>query len=104
MPRQVLSADQDTSAVFWCDGGNPGFIGDQTLVTQQLVLLTGHAGGEWTVEVQHPDDETKWVSTNVVFSEDGMLPFWASPEFNYRIDGGTRGAEAWVTRVRGVRV
>ncbi len=63
-----------------------------------FVLLTGHSGGTWVLEVQSPDGD--WVQTDPAagcsFSVDGLQFFTTSPHLLYRLNGGTPGARAWL--------
>ena len=79
--RQVLKSDQDVSDEF-------NFIS-----AAATILLSGHAGGTWTLEVQSPSGV--WVPTDLTFAEDGGETIFTVPLL-YRIMGGDMGAEAWV--------
>lgn len=98
MPRQILFPDQTEGPAFWMHGGNPTFLGDPSIATQQLIHLAGHSGGTWTLQMRHPDDESEWTDCNISFDADGVQAFWSSPEWAFRLAGGDAGASAWVSR------
>lgn len=84
--RQILTAAQA--------------IGDEFDTTGNLafgsIILSGHAGGTWTLQVQDPDDT--WIDTDITWTSDGIksgLGFARS--LKYRLNGGSVGAKAWVS-------
>ena len=85
--KQILADTQTTSDEYHA-GGNR---------YSATVILTNHAGGTWTLEVEAPDGtwvdpESVQFTKNDVFSnvifERGL---------NYRLTGGSVGATAWVS-------
>ena len=84
--KQILSATQAGSDEFPA-GGNR---------YSATVMLTAHAGGTWTLQVQAPDDT--WINTNVTFtSNDIFSDVIFERGLNYRLTGGSVGATAWVS-------
>ncbi len=83
---QILHSTQTTGPEFETSGG---------LV---FAILSGHAGGTWTLEVATPNGD--WVDAGgpagVEFTEDGIVSFYSAGGVRYRLTGGTQGAEAWV--------
>lgn len=80
--EKVLDAAQTTSDV-WISSGRNG-----------IIILTGHAGGTWTLQIQAPDGT--WVDTDVTFTANGVQTnFYTVPGFSYRLTGGSAGASAW---------
>ena len=61
--------------------------------TTVTIMLTGHAGGTWSVEQQAPD--STWIDLDEDFAGDGARALIVAPGRPYRITGGTMGAEAW---------
>lgn len=84
---QILTETQTTSDTFSLRGG-PVFI-----------LLSDHAGGTWTLEIQNPDGD--WVDIGegaggVSFDDNGLVYFYGMPWMSYRLTGGDDGAKAWI--------
>ena len=82
MRRQVLTSTQTESDEF--NFRSPG----------ASILLSGHAGGIWTLQVKSPSGD--WIDTDLTFDEDGGEPILVIAEESYRLTGGSVGAEAWV--------
>ena len=80
--KQVLQATDDTGAKFNTSGS--GF----------YLLVSGHVGGNWTLQIQVPDGS--WVDTDITFADNGVKFFHSSKHFQYRVTGGTTGAKAWI--------
>ena len=84
--KQILDAAQSTSDI-WLFSGKDG-----------VIVLTGHNGGTWTLQVEAPDGT--WIDTDVTFTANGiMADFVTTPGLRYRLTGGTSGAKAWAAVV-----
>ena len=87
VPHPILASTQDTSDTFRTRGGI------------SFLLLSGHAGGTWKLQVEDPDGV--WVDVTgdqgVQFNDDGYQVFYADSELTFRLTGGTVGAKAWLT-------
>ena len=86
MTQIVLEADQQTGAEFRPSG------------KEEMILLAGHVGGTWVLQVKTPDGE--WINTDVDFTNDGIKAFMSTPNFAYRMntdDAANVGARAWAT-------
>ena len=60
------------------------------------ILVLTHQGGEWVVEVEHPDTLGTWQAlASPTFDEADLKPIRGFAELNYRLNGGAQGAEAW---------
>ena len=64
-----------------------------------FLLMEGHVGGTWTLQIKTPDGT--WMdiaddSGGISFDSDGLQFFYAQPWLNYRLNGGTTGAKAWL--------
>ena len=94
---KVLDNDQTTGKVIHFRTGNPNDVGPRFIVGVQSIILTGHAGGTWTLQCQAPNGT--WVDSNVTFDDNGIKDFYGWPEVDYRLNGGDVGAEAWATGV-----
>ena len=86
-PTQILTATQTQSDTFMHPGQDGAFI-----------ALRSHAGGSWTLRAKFPDDQWVDVGTgDVEFTADGICLFDAPRDgFEYRLEGGTAGAVAWL--------
>ena len=78
----ILDATQTTGDEFYPPGGTA------------LILLTGHAGGTWQLEVQAPDGT--WVEDEMTFTDNGIKAWFNVAHLKYRLTGGNAGAKAWV--------
>lgn len=87
---QLILDDSDSDgSVFYVDEGTA------------FILLTGHAGGTWKLQVYTPDDVWEDIadaSGGVSFDSNGLVVFYAQPALGYRLSGGTAGAKAWLLR------
>ena len=81
MEQKILEDSETTGKEFYVKG------------TQFVVLLTGHAGGTWSVEQKAPGGT--WVDLNEDFDANGERAIVAAHDWPYRITGGSAGAEAW---------
>ena len=86
-PKQVLADDQAIGDAFNLQGG------------RTFILLKGHAGGEWKLQIFAPDGE--WMdiaddSGGISFDSAGLQFFYAQGWLSYRLNGGVMGAKAWV--------
>ena len=64
-----------------------------------FILMEGHAGGEWILQIKTPNGT--WMdiaddSGGISFDSDGLQFFYAQAWLNYRLNGGTVGAQAWL--------
>ena len=96
--RQILESTEAEGSTFMLRGGAPTYSGPQDLLSRQLVHMEVHTGGSWTVQSKRPGSAI-WVDTDISFTGIGQKAFWASQEFEYRVAGGTVGAEAHATGV-----
>ena len=84
--KQILSATQATSDEFPA-GGNR---------YSATVMLTAHAGGTWTLQVEAPDGT--WIDTNVTLTANDIFSDVIFERgLKYRLTGGSVGAKAWVS-------
>ena len=82
--NQILIATQGTSDI-WLFSGKDG-----------TIVLTNHAGGTWTLQVEAPD--ATWIDTDVTFTDNGIkADFVTTPGLRYRLNGGDAGATAWAS-------
>ena len=79
--------------------------GSEFFVTEDraFLLMEGHAGGEWTLQIKTPDDT--WMdiadsSGGILFDDDGLQFFYGQAYLPYRLTGGTVGAQAWLISSR----
>ena len=79
--RKILSSTETEGSAF----RGQGLVG--------IILLTGHSGGTWTLQVRDPDGT--WVNTDITWPSDGIQSFDSQRFFDYRLTGGTAGASAW---------
>ena len=85
--REFLLASQTTS--------NNIEVGGKRLVC--TIILTSHAGGTWQLQAMAPDGT--WIDIpNVTFRDNGIYSDLSlDPGLQYRLNGGTAGARAWVS-------
>ena len=93
--RQILEATETVGSTFMLRGGAPTWNGPQDILARQQVILDVHTGGTWVVQERMPG--RIWIDSDIEFSDVGVKAFWASPELEYRLNGGTAGAEAFTT-------
>ena len=86
--EQILAAAQTTSGEF------------PAPTSLMAVELTGHAGGTWTLQVEGLDDVWYDVA-DIEFTDNGIFFVRTIPGRNYRLTGGTAGAQAWAGRWKG---
>ena len=85
--RQILEDDQTEGSEF------------SVAEPRAFILLSDHAGGEWKLQVRNPEGD--WVdiadgSGGVSFEDNGLVFFYAQGWLNYRLNGGSEGAKAWL--------
>lgn len=81
--RKVLEKTEATGSVFKLYGG------------VQALILDSHAGGVWGLQIRGPNE---WINvSDMTFDANGVKMFHAVPGAEYRIAGGTKGAEAVVS-------
>ena len=97
----VLNTESAESAIFRLRTGGHNWQDRQDILSRQIVHLDVHTGGTWELESRVPGN-AQWVGTSRTFTDIGQKAFWASTEFEYRLAGGTIGAQAYVTGVAGV--
>lgn len=85
--QKILLSTETTGDAFTPNGGTA------------LIVLSGHAGGTWQLQVSTPDGT--WVDDEMTFTDDGIQAWHCTSELSYRLTGGTAGAEAWVTESDG---
>ena len=81
MQQEILEDTETTGREFFVKG------------TEFVVMLTGHAGGTWSVEQRAPDGT--WVDLDEDFDGNGEKAIIVAPDWPYRITGGSAGAQAW---------
>lgn len=73
-------------------------VGDAFLIEHpRAFIVMKHAGGTWNLEILLPDGT--WLNIGaggVQFTSGGLFHFYAVPAMNYRLRGGSVGAEAWL--------
>ena len=85
--RQILFSTQTTSDELEAAGG---------LTNGGSIVLASHAGETWTLQVEAPDGT--WISTAITFTANGIQSALAFERgLRYRLNGGTVGAEAWIS-------
>lgn len=80
MAQQILQATETTGSAFRVPGGRVG------------ILFEDDSGGTWTLQVRRSGGS--WVSTTPTFTDNGVKFFVCSYELEYRLNGGTVGAQA----------
>ena len=89
--RQILDATAATSDVFRVSPGG-----------QYQLIVTEHAGGTWQLECRISKDHD-WISvgSDGEFSADGIKSMFLNSECEWRLSGGTMGAEAYLIPING---
>ena len=59
------------------------------------VLVVGHAGGTWTLQVEDPENPGTWIDTDITFTGNGLKSFDCFGFLSWRLAGGDVGARAW---------
>ena len=95
--RQILEATDAEGKIFMFRGGAPTYTGPQDILSRQEVIIDIHTGDTWTLQERVPG--RTWIDTDIIFEDVGVKAFWASQEMEYRLSGGTIGAEAFATGV-----
>ena len=101
--RQVLYAADDDGKAFRVSAGTAAAYTslNQNLLGRQQVILQDHAGGTWKMQFRLRG-QADWVDVGdsvVAFATAGIVTIFVTPELEYRLTGGTSGANAWVTNV-----
>lgn len=87
--QQILKPDQTTSDEFGPASGN---------LLYGTCILTDHAGGTWTLQVQSPDGVWVTPGNPVTFTKDDIYSnIRFARDLKYRLHGGTAGAKAWIS-------
>ena len=91
--RRILSPADASSEVFKVEPGG-----------QYQLVVSGHSGGEWVLQVRTADGEP-WISTGTdgTFSSDGIKSMYLNQDVEYRLEGGSKGADAFLIPVYGGR-
>ena len=95
--KQILEATDAEGKIFMFRGGAPTYTGPQDILSRQQAIVDVHTGGTWTLQERVPD--RTWIDSDITFDDVGVKAFWASQEMEYRLSGGTIGAEAFATGV-----
>ena len=82
---KILESTAATSDAF----GSPG--------TRVTLLIDTHAGGVWRMETLTPAGNWVAVTSADLLDASGEWNFWPRPGGEYRLTGGTVGAQAWVS-------
>ena len=80
---KILSADEAMGPAFKVPSGGAA-----------QIIMVGHAGGTWMVELEAEDGT--WVDGGLKISASGAYLIEANPSSSYRMNGGDEGAAAWV--------
>lgn len=86
-PTPILLATQATGDVF-----NP-------ISGAHIITLAGHAGGTVTLQIKFPVQVAGvdvWLDTDVQFTKNDALSIVLSSAFEYRMSGGSVGAQAFM--------
>ena len=91
--RQILANTEATSDVFKLDPGG-----------HYQLIVTEHAGGVWQLEGRISKDHD-WISvgSDGEFTGDGIKSMFLNGEMEWRLTGGTVGAEAYIIPLYGGR-
>ena len=72
---------------------------DFTASGENLLLLTEHAGGTWTLQIVAPSPSTAAIDTGITFTGDGQQRFAVPANTKLRLSSGTAGARAFVGEI-----
>lgn len=99
--QQILATTEAVSKTWKPRSGSHDWSGRADVTGRQQVIVDVHTGGTWTVQARIASDGI-WIDTDITFDDVGIKAYWASNELEYRLSGGTLGAQAHVTSVAGV--
>ena len=85
--KQILFETQTQGDEYEAAGG---------LTNGGSIVVSAHAGGTWTLQVEAPDGT--WISTSITFTANGIQGALAfEPGLKYRLNGVTVGAKGWIS-------
>ena len=104
--RQVLfEADANGKAFSVASGTTSMTSFNLNLLSRQMVILEDHAGGTWKMQFRRVG-QNAWLDVGdsvVNFTDNGIVTVFTTAELEYRLNGGTAGANAWCTNVEWVK-